>query len=69
MMKKIKQWYELTDEQKEAATEQYVCIRECEEERNRDDVNEIYTEPIDASYVSTCRFEVDDKDGSLEVII
>ena len=64
----IKNWNELTELQKAMATEQYICIRECEENRSRYETNNDYTELIDASYVECCKFEITD-DGEVWVII
>lgn len=51
------QWNDLTSAEKIQATESYICIREIEENRSRNEVNKDYPELIDASYVECCRFE------------
>ena len=50
-------WDELTQYEKELAKEQYVYIRECEEERKRDEVTDEYPDPIDWEGVKGCTFD------------
>ena len=52
-------WDDLTDEEKVAARESYICIREHEEDRHRDDItnNPDYDYPITGDSVEGCRFE------------
>jgi len=61
-------WEDLTPEEKEQAKETYLCIRECEEERERNEITSEYPYPIDWEYVMTCQFERNE-DGCIEVII
>lgn len=49
-------WNDLTASEREAATEQYLAIRESEEGRARDEMTEEYPEPIDAAGVERCTF-------------
>ncbi|MCI5515261.1 MAG: hypothetical protein MR398_05550 [Oscillospiraceae bacterium] len=70
-MKKYLTWDELTPEQKQVAINQYVYIREEEENRSRNDIlsNPDYDEPIDWSNVKSCKFELDTENGTIFVII
>ena len=62
-------WNELTSDEQDVAREQYISIREAEEERTRDEVNDEYPNPIDASYVEFgCDFFKDEY-GNVQVII
>lgn len=61
-------WDDLTDEEKKQATETYISIRETEEGRSRDEVNDDYPEPIDPEFVKGCTF-FRNKDGYIEVNI
>ena len=51
-------WNDLTEEEREMATETYIYTRECEEGRERNDVisNPDYPDPIDPEVVQGCRF-------------
>ena len=70
-MKKYLTWDELTPEQKQVAINQYVYIREEEENRSRNDIlsNPDYDEPIDWSNVKSFKFELDTENGTIFVII
>lgn len=70
-MKKYLTWDELTPEQKQVAINQYVYIREEEENRSRNDIlsNPDYDEPIDWSNVKSCKFELDTENCTIFVII
>ena len=48
-------WNDLTEAEKAQATESYVCIREEEEQRSRDEVTDEYPYPIDPANVECCR--------------
>ena len=63
-------WNYLTDEEKEQARESYICFREQEEERERNDVtsNPDYGYVITGNGVENCRFERN-KDGYIFVNI
>lgn len=61
-------WDELTPEQQAQATETYLCIRETEEGRKRDEVNQDYLEPIDPEGVKNCTLKVR-ADGYVDVHI
>lgn len=52
-------WDDLTEAEKEEAKESYICIREYEEERNRNDItsNPDYDYPITADGIECCKFE------------
>lgn len=63
----ILRWEHLTEEEKEQAKETYLCIRECEEERGRNDISPDYPNPIDWEGVMDCHFERDN--GYIHVII
>lgn len=49
-------WDDLTDEEKEQATESYICFRECEEERSREEIAKEYGKNF-ADCVKDCQFE------------
>lgn len=70
-MKKYLTWDELTSEQKQVAINQYVYIREEEENRSWNDIlsNPDYDEPIDWSNVKSCKFEHDTENDTIFVII
>ncbi len=70
-MKKYLTWGELTPEQKQVAINQYVYIREEEENRSWNDIlsNPDYDEPIDWSNVKSCKFEHDTENDTIFVII
>lgn len=70
-MKKYLTWDELTPEQKQVAINQYVYIREEEENRSWNDIltNPDYDEPIDWSNVKSCKFEHDTENDTIFVII
>lgn len=73
-IKDLLEWDDLTEYEKELAKEQYLTIREDEEQRNRDEVNERFPEPIDWTYVTECLFkrkydEIDETFEGIEVII
>ena len=70
-MKKYLTWDELTPEQKQVAINQYVYIREEEENRSWNDIlsNPDYDEPIDWSNVKSCKFEYDTENDTIFVII
>ena len=70
-MKKYLTCDELTPEQKQVAINQYVYIREEEENRSWNDIlsNPDYDEPIDWSYVKSCKFEHDTENDTIFVII
>lgn len=59
---------DLTDDEKMQVTETYVCIREHEEGRNRNEINNDYPEPIDPTGVENCKFHRTDY-GYVEVLI
>lgn len=63
-------WNDLTEAEKEQAKESYICLREYEEDRNRDDVtsNPDYDYPITGDGVESCRFERMES-GNIFVII
>lgn len=50
-------WDDLTELEKEQATESYIYIREVEEQRQRDEITKDYPEPINPKRVEGCRFE------------
>ena len=56
-------WKDLDESEKYAAQEQYLCIREDEEERSRDETNEWFSNPIDPSGVECCTFYREEIDG------
>lgn len=60
-------WDELSTIDKEQAKEQYLYIRECEEQRGRNEVTPEYPYPIDWELVKECKFDV--KDGAVNVWI
>ena len=65
---------DLTDLEKEMAKEQNLTIREDEEQRSRDEINQWYSEPMDWEYVKECSFrrkydEFDETFEGIEVII
>lgn len=64
-------WKDLDDYEKAVAEEQYLCIREYEEDRARDETNEWYPDPIDPSGVECCTFYREEIDGEtvINVII
>lgn len=70
-MTKFLRWDDLTPAEQEQARESYICIREYEECRDRDDVisNPDYDYPIDGDYVECCKFERDEETGYIWVII
>lgn len=70
-MKKYLTWDELTPEQKQVAINQYVYIREEEENRSWNDIlsNPDYDKPIDWSNVKSCKFEHDTENDTIFVII
>ncbi len=70
-MKKYLTWDELTPEQKQVAINQYVYIREEEENRSWNDIlsNPDYDEPIDWSNVKSCKFEHVTENDTIFVII
>lgn len=70
-MKKYLTWDELTPKQKQVAINQYVYIREEEENRSWNDIlsNPDYDEPIDWSNVKSCKFEHDTENDTIFVII
>ena len=70
-MKKYLTWDELTPEQKQVAINQYVYIREEEENRSWNDIlsNPDYDEPIDWSNVKACKFEHVTENDTIFVII
>lgn len=49
-------WKDLDEYEKAAAEEQYLCIREDEEQRSRDETNEWFPDPIDPEGVKSCTF-------------
>lgn len=61
-------WSDLTEEEKEQAKETYLCIREIEEDRPRNEITQDYNKPIDQSYAKYCKFIRNNK-GYIEVII
>lgn len=61
-------WEDLSAEERKLALEQYICIREREEGRARDETNNDYPVPIDGSYVECCTF-VRMPNGGIEVVI
>lgn len=61
-------WDDLTSEQKEQATEEYLCIREAEEDRGRNETNKDYPDPIDPEGVKNCSFRIQ-ADGYVMVLI
>lgn len=67
---KFLRWNDLTEEEKEQATESYIAVREWEEERNRDDVtsNTDYDNPIDVDMLECCRFKRTES-GYIEIYI
>lgn len=70
-MKKYLTWDELTPKQKQVVINQYVYIREEEENRSWNDIlsNPDYDEPIDWSNVKSCKFEHDTENDTIFVII
>ena len=48
-------WDDLTEAEKEQARESYICIREEEECRNRDELTEKYPYPINSDCVECCK--------------
>ena len=71
---KLLEWDDLTEYEKELAKEQYLTIREDEEQRGRDEVNEWFPEPMDWEYVKECLFRriydaIDETYEGIEVII
>lgn len=70
-MKKYLTWDELTPEQKQVVINQYVYIREEEENRSWNDIlsNPDYDEPIDWSNVKSCKFKYDTENDTVFVII
>lgn len=70
-MKEILTYEQLTDEQRQMAINQYIAIRECEEDRAWNDIlsNPDYPEPIDWQGVKTCRFEYDAETNEIFVDI
>ena len=61
-------WNDLSEAEKFQATETYVYIRECEEERDRNQITNEYPKPIDPKGVECCTFFRED-DGYITVII
>lgn len=61
-------WEDLSPAEKEQATETYICIRECEEQRSRDEVTNTYAELINPSNVECCKF-IRQEDGYVIVDI
>lgn len=61
-------WNDLSDVEKEQATNTYLFIREIEEERNRCEVTEEYPEPMNWEAVKDCKFQRRDN-GYIDVII
>lgn len=70
-MKKYLTWDELTPEQKQVVINQYVYIREEEENKSWNDIlsNPDYDEPIDWSNVKSCKFKYDTENDTVFVII
>lgn len=61
-------WNDLTEAEKEQVANTYLCIREGEEQRDRNEVTEEYPEPMDWRAVKGCRFERQNN-GYVDVII
>ena len=66
---KILTWDDLEPWEQEVAKEQYLFIREQEEERARDEITEEYPEPIDWTYVKGCTFTRNKEDMTVDVWI
>ena len=50
-------WNDLTNAEREQTINTYLCIREEEEQRDRNEVTETYPEPMDWRLVKPCKFE------------
>lgn len=50
-------WNDLTNAEREQVVNTYLCIRENEEQRDRNEVTEEYPEHMDWRAVEGCRFE------------
>lgn len=61
-------WEDLTDAEKEQALNSYLCIREEEEQRDRNEVTDEYPNPMDWRAVKSCKFERQ-SNGYISVII
>ena len=61
-------WNDLTDAEREQVINTYLCIREEEEQRDRNEVTEEYPELMDWRAVKGCRFERQNN-GYIDVII
>jgi hypothetical protein len=61
-------WNDLTLPEQEYVKEQYLSIREQEEDRGRDETTQDYPEPMDWRGVKDCYFERKEN-GSIDVII
>ena len=61
-------WDDLKDYEKEQVINTYLCIREVEEGRDRNEVTQDYPEPMDWRFVKGCRF-LRNGNGYVEVII
>lgn len=60
-------WDDLTDEEKQIVIERYICVREAEEGRSRDEINNDYPNYINADFVRACEFVRNDSD--IDIII
>ena len=61
-------WDDLKEHEKEQAINTYLCIREMEERRSRDETTPEYPEPMDWRFVKECKLQRN-KTGYIEVII
>lgn len=59
-------WEDLTFDEQEQVRESYICFRECEEERSRDEVTDAYPEPINGDNVRGYAFHRTE-DGYIEI--
>lgn len=66
---KILTWDELEPWEQEMAKEQYLFIREQEEERARDEITKEYPYPIDWTFVKECTFTRNEEDMTVDVWI
>ena len=66
---KILMWNDLEPWEQEVAKEQYLFIREQEEERARDEITEEYPYPMDWTLVKECTFTRNEEDMTVDVWI
>ena len=67
-LNKYHKWDDLTLPEQEYVKEQYLSIREHEENRGRNEITQDYPEPIDWRGVKDCYFERKEN-GTIDVII